>query len=111
MLTNDQILNILNDRWEENDPSSDDFYINYKCMEAINFRTPKPPFPGNKMWQCPTCLRSLTRKDCIRRQYEYCPECGQNIDWRGVEEEVSEAPTLKQWIFTGRFSNEAMDKR
>ena len=79
MVTNEKLLKMLTDKWEGSDPASDEFYMYYKCMEAIGFRTPKKRLfnlvNGTPVYQCPTCRRRL--KD--NQSYRFCPKCGQEI--------------------------------
>lgn len=78
-MTNEEILKMLTDKWDSSDPASDDYYLYYKCLEAIEFRTPKKRLAnkvkGSMVYQCPTCRRRL--KD--NQSYRFCPKCGQAI--------------------------------
>ena len=101
-MTNEKILKMLADKWESSDPVSDEYYMYYKCMEAVGFRTPKKRLTNNvngtMVHQCPTCRRRL--KD--NQSYRFCPKCGQEI-WLD-EDEVYETPTNQvtstTWTFT-----------
>ena len=88
---NEKLLKMLADKWESSDPTSDEYYMYYKCMEAVGFRTPKKRLTNNvngtMVHQCPTCRRRL--KD--NQSYRFCPKCGQEI-WLD-EDEVYEHDT------------------
>ena len=78
-MTNEEILKKLTEKWDSSDPESDDYYLYYKCLEAIKFRTPKKRLfdlvKRTPVYQCPTCRRRL--KD--NQSYRFCPKCGQEI--------------------------------
>ena len=101
-MTNERLLKMLTDRWESSDPASDEYYMYYKCMEAVGFRTPKKRLVnvvnGSPVYQCPTCRRRL--KD--NQSYRFCPKCGQEILFEG--DELYELPipavTTTTWTFT-----------
>lgn len=63
-----------------------------ECREAMEKQKPQPPDiwgdscdkEGNiiyDMYDCPGCGQSYEIDD----KYKHCPECGQAIDWRGLE--------------------------
>lgn len=101
-MTNEEILKKLTEKWENSDPGSDDYYLCCKCLDAIEFRTPKKRLfnlvKGTPVYQCPTCRRRL--KD--NQSYRFCPKCGQAILF---EEDEFYKPTQPQvttttWTFT-----------
>ncbi len=103
MVTSEKLLKMLTDKWESSSPDSDEYYMYYKCMEAINFRTPKKRLAnkvnGTMVYQCPTCRRRL--KD--NQSYRFCPKCGQEI-WFDEDEfykpPIQPQVTAKAWEFT-----------
>ena len=62
-------------------------------IEALEKQSPKNPYLSGDgywngqlvydIWDCPNCGKSY-EVDCDN--YDYCPECGQKIDWSEVEE-------------------------
>ena len=51
----------------------------YAAIEALEKQTPKKPVKLN----CPRC--GFDRIDNSWWVFTYCPQCGQRIDWEGIE--------------------------
>lgn len=61
-----------------------------KAISELEYRVPKKPevrhisladVPACPTWPaCPTCMKIL------KEEYDYCPTCGQAIDWPDQEE-------------------------
>lgn len=45
-------------------------------------RGTKPIELGNDYAECPNCGEWLEKKKLARYRYNYCPKCGQALDWR-----------------------------
>ena len=66
-----------------------------ECREAMEKQTPKEPdYEGDgysngqlvyDTWVCPCCEQ---RYEVDYDDYEYCPKCGQHIDWSDENEEI-----------------------
>ena len=64
----------------------------YTAIEAIEKQTPKiPDYEGDgyadgelvyDTWICPNCGKHY---EVDYDDYKYCPECGQRLDWEGME--------------------------
>lgn len=51
------------------------------AIEALEKQIPKKP-TGNKMNCCPSCKALVgIHTDVINAKYNYCPKCGQALDW------------------------------
>ena len=50
-------------------------------------KNPNPIELGNDYAECPNCGEWLGKKKLAKHRYNYCPKCGQRIDW---EREVCE---------------------
>ena len=63
------------------------------AIEALEKQIPKKPYLSGDgywngqlvydTWTCPNCSKSY---EVDYDNYDYCPECGQRIDWSEVEE-------------------------
>lgn len=70
--TKEQFLIVWNSNAYLNICSSDDMY---NAIRAIEKQVPNKPKRKMDAMCCPTCETILYRS-------EYCPECGQKIDWK-----------------------------
>ena len=50
-------------------------------IDAINHRIPQPLDRTKTKLICPTCHRHITNINCRRSGIEFCPKCGQSLDW------------------------------
>ena len=80
-MTNKEAYNWFRIKFDSTDAGSDEFVAYYKATSALAFRIPKPPVESDKMLLCPTCHRILTRKNCVKNMYKFCPRCGMAIEW------------------------------
>ena len=105
-MNNEQAIKILKEEksWESNDRKIDAFNLAIKaleevqkyrelgtpeeCKEALEKQTPKQPgLEGDgyadghlvyDTWICPCCGKPY---EVDYEKYDYCPNCGQAIDW------------------------------
>lgn len=62
-----------------------------EANKALEKQIPKKPFRYKKneyfgivhLFICPNCQNEMS-EDTVIDEYEYCPECGQAIDWSEV---------------------------
>ncbi len=54
------------------------------ARKAINRRVPKVPYIMLGTWKCPNCEASY---EIANNKYNFCPYCGQAIDWLAYEED------------------------
>ncbi|MBQ7447789.1 MAG: hypothetical protein IJV59_07535 [Eubacterium sp.] len=69
-------------------------YCPAAAEEALEKQVPKYPVvwgdgfsdgsPVYDMWDCPGCGSTF---EIEGEQHEYCPHCGQRINWKGIKEE------------------------
>lgn len=49
--------------------------------------TPAKPWTDNEEWSCcPRCNGSFSLFDGLGKKNKYCGNCGQRIDWSGVNQ-------------------------
>lgn len=78
----------------KNDFNAVDFsYARMPAVEAVEKQIPKKPIGktdpmfGDVMTVCPKCGNANLVNPFVRsRVYDYCPNCGQALDWSGFEE-------------------------
>ena len=70
--------------------TEDDYKANEMAIKALEKQIPKKvqlrhirKFDGFDDGECPTCCNSVSR-DCDGTD-NFCPDCGQKLDWRGEE--------------------------
>lgn len=56
-----------------------DFYL--AIINALSKQLPREP-KGKDWLYCPVC-----GKDVLTDKYKFCPDCGQKIDWRCLEDD------------------------
>ena len=54
------------------------------AIEALQYRTRKIPIVSCPDFMCPKCM-TYGIEDLDREKLDYCPNCGQAIDWRDVK--------------------------
>lgn len=54
----------------------------YVAIKALEKQIPKPIYDK---YRCSECGFTKEFVDGHTTQYEYCPECGQRIDWEEIE--------------------------
>ena len=73
--------------------TEDDYKANEIAIQALGKQIPKNPiYEGDgyspdetfvfDIWICPSCCK---RYEVDYDDYDYCPNCGQKIDWSGKE--------------------------
>ena len=60
------------------------------AMNALEKQIPKKPLPGDeycppKCYTCP-CCELVIDENVLNEMYEFCPWCGQAIDWSDDDE-------------------------
>ncbi len=89
-MTNERAIEILNPEHREHYPSIEP--VNEACrmgMEALEYRIPKKPdYEGDgydengeliyDTWICPNCDHHY---EVDYDDYDFCPNCGQALDW------------------------------
>lgn len=64
------------------------------AIKALEKRKPRRPYtnvihypyqPDVTAVQCPACRRRLRTRRTMAKGDNYCPECGQAIDWEGID--------------------------
>lgn len=62
-----------------------------ELREAREKQVPKEPIPHICIWNCPKCggmdLEELSEFGNTVKEYAYCPDCGQAIDWNDENEQ------------------------
>lgn len=49
-----------------------------QCRSAVERRTSLPVMINGGVYKCPSCGTGRS----VKHRYNYCPKCGQSIDWK-----------------------------
>lgn len=110
-MNNKEVIEIIKDLSDRGYPTYKD--AKQLAIKALEKQIPQPPdFWGDgysdgelvyDMWDCPGCGESY-EVECDK--YDYCPKCGQAIDWNRT---VDKDELYKEWVKLG-FTDEEAEK-
>lgn len=103
-MTNEEAIKALKEVLKEDRETYQDFFINQgyaddgeikrgllaldKVIEALEKQTPRKPVEQDDgiTYNCPACSRYVGYIDAMAWEMpKYCVECGQALEWSGVE--------------------------
>ena len=80
-ITAEEIRQFLVDRWKID--SLSELMIYDKIMKAVKLNVAEKPDKDTFYERCPNCKRILKPITSKQIRYQFCPQCGKNIQWNG----------------------------
>ena len=105
-MTNTDAREWLMDHMDPWPPATNQDYALLQAIDALDFRIPRPLAQTATKLVCPRCRRHITNRNCRRSSIEYCPKCGQRLDWANTNIEQNPQYNLHTYTFTVNYERD-----